>query len=186
MEAFAAKGIEVLLLTDPVDEMWVTSVPEYDGKPFRSVAKGEVDLDTDDEKKAAEAEREEQEKEFGDLLTWMKDTLDEHVKEVRLSSRLTTSPACIVGDTFSMSPALERMYRASGQPIPRTKRILELNAGHPLVSGLRTAHAERNDDPALAETAELLYGMALIAEGGEVEDPARFTRLLADRLARTV
>ncbi|MEV4635177.1 molecular chaperone HtpG [Rhodococcus coprophilus] len=186
MEAFEAKGIEVLLLTDPVDEMWVTSVPEYDGKPFRSVAKGEVDLGTDDEKKAAEAEREEQEKEFGDLLTWMKESLDEHVKEVRLSSRLTISPACIVGDTFSMSPALERMYRASGQPMPRTKRILELNPAHPLVTGLRTAHGERNDDPALAETAELLYGMALIAEGGEVEDPARFTRLLADRLARTV
>ncbi|MBM7459660.1 molecular chaperone HtpG [Rhodococcus coprophilus] len=186
MEAFEAKGIEVLLLTDPVDEMWVTSVPEYDGKPFRSVAKGEVDLGTDDEKKAAEAEREEQEKEFGELLTWLKESLDEHVKEVRLSSRLTTSPACIVGDTFSMSPALERMYRASGQPMPRTKRILELNPAHPLVTGLRTAHGERNDDPALAETAELLYGMALIAEGGEVEDPARFTRLLADRLARTV
>ncbi len=186
MEAFAAKGIEVLLLTDPVDEMWVTSVPEYDGKPFRSVAKGEVDLGTDDEKKAAEAEREEQEKEFGDLLTWMKESLDEHIKEVRLSSRLTTSPACIVGDTFSMSPALERMYRASGQPVPRTKRILELNPAHPLVAGLRAAHGERNDDPVLAETAELLYGMALIAEGGEVEDPARFTRLLADRLARTV
>lgn len=186
MEAFTAKGIEVLLLTDPVDEMWVTSVPEFEGKAFRSVAKGEVDLDTEDEKKAAEAEREEQEKEFGDLLTWMKETLDEHVKEVRLSSRLTTSPACIVGDTFSMSPALERMYKASGQPVPHTKRILELNPGHPLVSGLRAAHDGRTDDPALAETAELLYGMALIAEGGEVDDPARFTHLLADRLARTV
>ncbi|MEE2034737.1 molecular chaperone HtpG [Rhodococcus chondri] len=186
MEAFRAKGFEVLLLTDPVDEMWVTSVPEFDGKRFQSIAKGEVDLDTEDEKKAAEAEREEKAKEFGELLTWMKGALEDHVKEVRLSSRLTTSPACIVGDTFSMSPALERMYKASGQPVPPTKRILELNPGHALVDGLRTAYGARKDDPALAETAELLYGMALIAEGGEVEDPARFTRLLADRLARTV
>jgi len=186
MEAFRAKGIEVLLLTDPVDEMWVTSVPEFDGKAFRSIAKGEVDLDTEDEKQAAESEREERQKDFEGLLGWMKDTLDDHVKEVRLSSRLTTSPACIVGDTFGMSPALERMYRASGQAVPTTKRILELNPEHPLVAGLRTAHAERTDDPALAETAELLYGMALIAEGGEVDDPAHFTRLLADRLARTV
>uniref|UniRef100_UPI000370209C molecular chaperone HtpG n=1 Tax=Rhodococcus sp. R1101 TaxID=1170698 RepID=UPI000370209C len=186
MEAFRDKGIEVLLLTDPVDEMWVTSVPEFEGKRFQSIAKGDVDLGTEDEKKAAEAEREEKEKEFGDLLSWMKETLDEHVKDVRLSSRLTTSPACIVGDTFSMSPALERMYKASGQPVPRVKRILELNPGHPLVSGLRTAREQRPDDATLADVAELLHGLALIAEGGEVEDPARFTRLLAERLAGSV
>lgn len=186
MEAFRAKGLEVLLLTDPVDEMWVGSVSEFDGKRFQSIAKGEVDLDTEEEKKAAEVEREEQEQTFADLLSWLTETLDEHVKQVRLSSRLTTSPACLVGDTFSMSPTLEKMYRASGQPLPQTKRILELNPIHPLVTGLRQAHAERSDDPSLGETAELLYGMALIAEGGELADPAHFTRLLANRLARTV
>ncbi|WP_068154812.1 molecular chaperone HtpG [Rhodococcus phenolicus] len=186
MEAFRAKGIEVLLLTDPVDEVWASSVPEFDGKPLRSIAKGEVDLDSEDEKKAAEADREEKEKDFADLLGWLKGALDEHIKEVRLSSRLTTSPACIVGDTFSMSPALERMYRASGQALPPMKRILELNPGHPLVTGLRTAHAQRSDDPTLAETAELLYGTAVLAEGGELDDPARFARLLADKLARSL
>ena len=186
MEAFRAKGIEVLLLTDPVDEVWASSVPEFDGKPLRSIAKGEVDLDSEDEKKAAEADREEKEKDFAGLLEWLKDALDEHIKEVRLSSRLTTSPACIVGDTFSMSPALERMYRASGQALPPMKRILELNPGHPLVTGLRTAHEKRSDDPALAETAELLYGTAVLAEGGELDDPARFARLLADKLARSL
>ncbi|MFZ2526912.1 MAG: molecular chaperone HtpG [Rhodococcus sp. (in: high G+C Gram-positive bacteria)] len=184
MEAFRAKGIEVLLLTDPVDEVWASSVPEFDGTPLRSIAKGEVDLDSEDEKKAAEADREEKEKDFAGLLEWLKDTLDEHIKEVRLSSRLTTSPACVVGDTFSMSPALERMYRASGQALPPMKRILEVNPEHPLVTGLRTAHAQRSDDPALAETAELLYGTAVLAEGGELDDPARFARLLADQLAR--
>ena len=186
MEAFRAKGFEVLLLTDPVDEMWVGSVPEFEGKPFQSIAKGEVDLGTEDEKKAAEAEREEREKEYADLLSWLGETLDEHVKQVRLSSRLTTSPACLVGDTFAMSPALERMYRASGQPVPHTKRILELNPDHPLVTALRDAHARHADDPTLGETAELLYGTALLAEGGELEDPAAFARLLADRLARTL
>ncbi|MEZ5153200.1 molecular chaperone HtpG [Rhodococcus zopfii] len=186
MEAFRAKGIEVLLLTDPVDEMWASSVPEFDGKALRSIAKGEVDLDSEDEKKAAETAREEKEKDFAGLLDWLKDALDEHIKEVRLSSRLTTSPACIVGDTFSMSPALERMYRASGQALPPMKRILELNPDHPLVTGLRTAHAQRSDDPALAETAELLYGTAVLAEGGELDDPARFARLLADKLARSL
>ncbi|KXF83845.1 heat shock protein 90 [Rhodococcus ruber Chol-4] len=186
MEAFRAKGLEVLLLTDPVDEMWVGSVPEFEGKRFQSIAKGEVDLGTEDEKKAAEAEREEREKEYADLLSWLGETLDEHVKQVRLSSRLTTSPACLVGDTFAMSPTLERMYRASGQPVPHTKRILELNPDHPLVTALRDAHAQRADDPTLGETAELLYGTALLAEGGELDDPAAFARLLADRLARTL
>ncbi|WP_072688149.1 molecular chaperone HtpG [Rhodococcus marinonascens] len=186
MEAFRAKGYEVLLLTDPVDEMWVGAIPEFDGKSFQSIAKGEVDLDTEEDKKAHESEREEQEKDFAGLLTWMAEALTEQVKEVRLSSRLTTSPACIVGDAFSMSPALERMYRASGQPVPTSKRILELNPTHPLVSGLRDAHGERSEDAALGETAELLYGMALLAEGGELDDPARFTTMLANRLARTV
>ncbi|GAA4487810.1 molecular chaperone HtpG [Rhodococcus olei] len=186
LEAFKAKGLEVLLLTDPVDEVWTAQVPEFDGLTFQSVAKGEVDLDTDEDKKAAETEREERDKEFADLLGWMAGILGEHVKSVRLSTRLTTSPACIVGDDFSMSPALERMYRASGQPVPVTKRILELNPDHPLVGALRTAHDQRPDDASAAETAELLYGMALLAEGGELADPARFTTLLANRLAATV
>ncbi len=110
--------------------------------------------------------------------------LQEQVKEVRLSARLTTSPACIVGDTHDMTPTLEKMFRAMGQEVPQVKRILELNPTHPLVTGLREAHEQGRDDDSLAETAELLYGMALLAEGGELSDPARFTRLLADRLAR--
>ncbi|MGU3436612.1 molecular chaperone HtpG [Actinomycetes bacterium M1A6_2h] len=186
MEAFRDKGIEVLLLTDPVDEVWVGSVPEFDGKAFQSIAKGAVDLESEDEKKATEASREVQEKDFADLLTWMTSTLEENIKEVRLSSRLTTSPACIVGDDFSITPTLEKMYRASGQEVPHMKRILELNPEHPLVTGLKKAQTERPDDTGVAETAELLYGMALLAEGGELEDPAKFTKLLADRLTRTV
>jgi molecular chaperone HtpG len=186
MEAFRAKGFEVLLLTDPVDEMWVESVREFDGKPLQSIAKGQVDLDTEEEKKTVESEREQQKNDFAALLSWMTTTLQEDVKEVRLSSRLTTSPACIVGDTHDVTPTLEKMYRTMGQDMPRIKRILELNPTHPLVSALRKAYDERKDDAGMVETAELLYGMALLAEGGELSDPSRFIRLLADRLARTL
>ncbi|OBG23967.1 molecular chaperone HtpG [Mycolicibacterium celeriflavum] len=187
LEAFRAKGYEVLLLTDPVDEIWVGSVPEFDGKPLQSVARGEVDLDS--EKERSEAEREEQEKEFADLLGWLKEMLSDHISEVRLSTRLTESPACLITPTFGITPALARMYRASGQSVPVSKRILELNPNHPLVTGLQTAHGNRGDDSQLsqlAETAELLYGTALLAEGDIPDDPAKFAGLVAERLARTV
>ncbi|MEU4597925.1 molecular chaperone HtpG [Nocardia sp. NPDC023988] len=192
LEAFKAKGLEVLVLTDPVDEMWVGSVPEFDGKKFQSIAKGEVDLETEEEKKETEALREQQDKDFADLLAWLGKTLSEVAKEVRLTNRLTTSPACLVGDVFDFTPMLERMYRASGQALPESKRILELNPTHPLVTGLRDAYDARKSDadegkvPELAETAELLYGTAVLAEGGELKDPARFAHLLTERLTRTV
>ena len=187
LEAFKAKGYEVLLLTDPVDEVWVGVVNEFNGKSLQSVAKGEVDLGSEGETSAAE--REEQQKDFADLLSWLKETLSEHVKEVRLSSRLTDSPACLITDAFGITPALARIYRANGQDVPVGKRILELNPEHPLITGLRDAHKDASDETrkrSVGETAELLYGTALLAEGGALEDPARFAELLADRLTRTV
>ncbi len=187
LEAFKAKGYEVLLLTDPVDEVWVGSVTEFDGKGLQSVAKGEVDLDAEEDQ--SDAEREERQKEFADLLSWMKETLTDHVKEVRLSTRLTDSPACLITDAFGMTPALARLYRSSGQDVPVGKRILELNPNHPLITGLREAQKNAADDAARAEvteTAELLYGTALLAEGGALDDPARFAEMLAGRLTRTV
>ena len=186
MEAFRERGVEVLLLTDPVDEVWVEAVPGFDGKELRSIARGEADLDTEEQKEEVKAEREKQREEFSGLLGWMSAQLSEQVKEVRLSTRLTVSPACIVSDTDDATPALQNLYRAMGQEMPHTKRILELNPGHPLVVGLRAAQAGRESDPSLAETAELLYGTALLAEGSELPDPARFTKLLTDRLERTV
>ncbi|BCJ48734.1 chaperone protein HtpG [Actinoplanes sp. NBRC 14428] len=179
MEAFKAQGYEVLLLTDPVDEIWVDAVPDYDGRKLQSIARGNVDLPSD------EKPSQERTGEFAPLLTWLGETLGD-VKEVRLSTRLTTSPACLVSDADDISPTLEKMYKAMGQDVPPVKRILELNPEHPLVTGLRDAYAERAADPALPETAELLYGTALLAEGGDLADPARFAKLLADRLARTV
>ena len=188
LEAFKAKGYEVLLLTDPVDEVWVGSVTEFDGKPLQSVAKGEVDLDAGgDDAATDDDERKDQQRDFADLLTWLKETLTEHVKDVRLSTRLTESPACLITDNFGITPALARMYKASGQVVPVGKRILELNPKHSLVTGLQQAHASRGaDDPSLGETAELLYGTALLAEGDVPDDPARFAGLLANRLSRTL
>ncbi|GAA4615968.1 molecular chaperone HtpG [Saccharopolyspora hordei] len=186
MEAFRAKGYEVLVLTDPIDEMWVDAVPEFDGKPLKSIARGEVDLDAEEGAEEAEGERDEQREEFAALLEWMTGELGEQVRQVRLSSRLTTSPACLVGEAGDLTPTMEKVYRAMGHEVPRTKRVLELNPSHPLVVGLRKAHAERGDAPELSEVVELLHGMALLAEGGEVADPARFSRLLADRLASTL
>ncbi|MDX3131262.1 molecular chaperone HtpG [Streptomyces europaeiscabiei] len=186
MEAFAAKGYEVLILTDPVDEVWVDRVPAFDGHRLQSIAKGQVDLDESADGDQENAEKAQREQEFAALLAWLATTLSEQVKQVRLSSRLTTSAACIVGDAHDVTPTLEKMYRAMGQQIPPVKRILELNPAHPLITALRTAHDAGADDPALAEIAELIYGSALLAEGGDLPDPARFTRLLTDRLTRTL
>ncbi|MET8699621.1 molecular chaperone HtpG [Kitasatospora sp. NPDC004723] len=185
MEAFAAKGYEVLILTDPVDEVWVERVPGFDGHRLQSIAKGQVDLDEPaDGDEQAGAEKARREQEFAALLPWLTEALSGQVKEVRLSSRLTTSAACVVGDAQDMTPTLEKMYRAMGQELPPVKRILELNPTHPLIVALRTAHEANPGDPALAEVAELVHGGALLAEGGDLPDPARFTRLLTDRLAR--
>lgn len=182
MEAFRAKGVEVLLLTDPVDEVWVDVVPGFDGKQLRSVAKGEVDLGGTEDAEEAEGEREKQQQEYADLLGWMTESLSEKVKEVRLSSRLTVSAACIVSDADAITPALENIYRAMGQEVPQVKRILEVNPGHPLIAGLNKARADRPDDPALGETAELVHSLALLAEGGELTDPSRFVSLVTGRL----
>ncbi len=175
LEAFRAKGYEVLLLTDPVDEMWTEGAPAFEDKPFTSVARGELDLDDDGVDEDTRGS-------FDGLLSWMSGELSDEVKQVRLSHRLTTSAACLVGEPGDLTPTLEKMYRAMGQEPPRTKRTLELNPGHPLVVRLREAHESRPEDPDLADTARLLHGMALLAEGGELAEPAAFVALLTRRL----
>ncbi len=181
MEAFRAKGYEVLLLTDPIDELWVDLVPAFDDRPLASIAAGEIDLggaadeSADDDRPALDA-----------LVTWMASTLADEVTGVRLSHRLTTSPACLVGDPGDMTPTLEKMYRAMGQEPPRVKRTLELNPNHPLVAGLSRAHESAPDDPGLGDTARILYSMALLAEGGELAEPAAFVSLLSRQLEKTL
>ncbi|MGA5262021.1 molecular chaperone HtpG [Streptomyces griseoincarnatus] len=185
MEAFRERGIEVLLLTDPVDEVWADAVGEFEGKRLRSVAKGEIDLDAREDDRS-EDEQKQQAEAYAGLLGWMRERLDDDVKEVRLSTRLTRSPACLVADADDLTPALESMYRAMGQEVPHSRRILELNPDHALVKGLNEAYTEREDRSELADTAELLYTLAVVAEGGRPKDPARFVRLTADRLERTL
>ncbi|MER7194428.1 molecular chaperone HtpG [Streptomyces flaveolus] len=185
MEAFRAKGVEVLLLTDPVDEVWTDAVGEYEGKRLRSVTKGEIDLDGDEDEKT-DAEKDRRSEEYAGLLGWMTEHLGEDVKEVRLSSRLTVSPACVVSDADDLTPALENMYRAMGQEVPHAKRILELNPEHQLVKALNRAYTEREDRTEVTETAELLHALAVLAEGGRPQEPARFVKLVADRLERTL
>ncbi len=185
MEAFRAKGVEVLLLTDAVDEVWVDAVGEYEGKALRSVAKGEIDLGGEQEDES-DAEKDRRSEEYAGLLGWMTEHLGEEVKEVRLSSRLTVSPACVVSDAGELTPALENMYRAMGQEVPHAKRILELNPEHQLVKTLNRAYTDQRDRAELTETAELIHALAVLAEGGRPKEPARFVKLVAERLERTV
>ncbi|MGB3301100.1 MAG: molecular chaperone HtpG [Gordonia sp. (in: high G+C Gram-positive bacteria)] len=185
LEAFRAKGIEVLLLSDPVDEVWVSAIPDFDGKKFVSVAKGVVDLDGADDE-ADDETKSKRDEEFAPLLSWMGETLTDEVTEVRLTNRLTESAACLVGDDFSMTPQLEKLYRASGQEVPRSKRILELNPDNALVSALAGKFGTADDHTDLESTAKLVYAAAVLAEGGDLEDPAEVAKLLAETLTQSL
>jgi len=184
LEGFAAKGWEVLLLSDPVDEVWTGAVEKYGDFAFVSAARGTAAAGTEEERKQEEEARSEREKEDAPLLARMKEALGDRVKDVRLSSRLTESAACLVSDEGDLSPQLERILKAMGQEAPAVKRILELNPDHPVMVALRRRHAEDPDAPVVAEYAELLHGQAVLAEGGQLPDPAAFARRVADLMAR--
>lgn len=186
LEAFQEKGYEVLILSEPVDEVWTQSVFEFRGKKLVSAAKGAVDLGNEDEKKQAEETRKEKEQEFGVLLGCLKDKLEAYVKEVRLSNRLTASAACLVTDEHDLSPQLEQMMKAMGQEMPVVKRILEINPKHPILERLHGIHAQGPDDPALTDYAQLLYGQAVLAEGGQLPDPAGFSKLVAELMVKAI
>jgi molecular chaperone HtpG len=173
LEGFAKKGYEVLLLVDQVDEWVVGQLSEFDKRPLRSVAKGAADLGSADDKKALD----EQQKALGGFMTFVKESLGEGISEVRLSDRLTDSPCCLVSDEHAMSPQMEELMRRAGREVPKQKRTLELNPGHPLVAGLRAAQEAGGADPErLRRQVRLLRDQALLAEGGRVEDPASFAK----------
>ncbi len=182
VEAFKAKGIEVCLFTDPVDEVWLEQMPpQYMEKSFQSVGRGEVDLDEAGEDESEKtAQREEQEASFKDLLDAVRSALDGDVKEVRLSGRLTDSPSCLVLEEGDLSPQLEAMLKQAGQDVPERKPILELNPGHPILAGLQQTFEAKADDPRIADYAGLLYSLAVLAEGGQLADPAAFARVVQD------
>jgi molecular chaperone HtpG len=169
LEIFRKKGIEVLLLFERVDEWMLGFLTEYRGKPLQSVAKGDLDLgklEDEAEKKA----QEEQAGAFKDLVEKIKASLGERVKEVRLTHRLTDSPACLVADEHDLGGNLARILKAAGQKVPSSKPILEINPEHPLVQRLKREE-KRFDD-----WSAVLFDQALLAEGGQLEDPAAFVK----------
>jgi molecular chaperone HtpG len=181
VEAFKDRGIEVLLFTDHVDEIWLEQdPPEFEGKKFQLVLKGQIDLDGGDEKPRAEEEREQKEQDFKQLIGCLRSGVQDHVKHVRVSNRLTSSPACLVLDDGDLSPQISELLRRSGQEVPKVKPILEINPSHPLLEKLKTVCDADPKDPRLADYAMLLYGQALLAEGGHLEDPAAFSRRISE------
>jgi molecular chaperone HtpG len=173
LEVFRKKGIEVLLFADRVDEWLTNSLTEFDGKSLQSVAKGDLDLGelADEEEKKAQ---EETDKNFADLVERVKTNLGDKVKDVRITHRLTDSPACLVVDDMDMSANLERMLKAAGQEVGGTKPIFEINPEHPMVVRLK----DESDDARFGDWSSILFDQALLAEGGQLEDPASYVKRL--------
>ena len=173
LEVFRKKGIEVLLLSERIDEWLTNSLTEFDGKQLQSVAKGDLDLGelADEEEKKAQ---EETDKNFADLVERIKTSLGDAVKDVRITHRLTDSPACLVVDDTDMSANLERMLKSAGQEVGGTKPIFEINPEHPMVMRLK----EESDDDRFSDWSSILFDQALLAEGGQLEDPASYVKRL--------
>jgi molecular chaperone HtpG len=176
LEIFRKKGIEVLLLSDRVDEWVGSNLTEFEGKQMASVAKGDLDLG-----KLADEDKKEQEKEAGEnkeLVENIGKSLGDRVKEVRVTLRLTSSPACLVADQHGMSGNLERMLKAAGQTVPGSKPVLEINPHHPLVQLLKY----ETDKGRFGDWSHILFDQALLAEGGQLDDPASFVKRLNEMM----
>ncbi|MDD5676092.1 MAG: hypothetical protein PHC61_18110, partial [Chitinivibrionales bacterium] len=188
LEIFKDKSVEVLYLVDPIDEWIVSDIYNFEGKKLASVTKGQLDLgnlDKEDKKAADKLEHK-----IKKLCERMKNILADVVKEVRPTTRLKDSPACLVGDEHDMGASMEKIMRAMGQEVPESKRILEVNAGHPILDYLNTLYEQNATDERLSEWVRLVYEQALIAEGQSVKDPLAYSKrvnaLLTTVLASTV
>ncbi|MDT8406699.1 MAG: molecular chaperone HtpG [Methylococcales bacterium] len=173
LEIFRKKGIEVLLLSDRVDEWLVSSFNEFDGKTLQSVAKGDLDLgklDDEDEKK----EQENLNQDYESVIKQIKEVLGDKVKDVRLSQRLTDSPACLISDVYDMGLNMERILKEAGQKVPTSKPIFELNGEHALLKRLK----EEQDDDRFADLTHILFDQAVLSEGAQLDDPAAFVHKL--------
>ena len=181
LESFKRKGVEVLFFTDPVDEFWLERDVSYKDKTFVSVSKGEIDLGKDNADEASDDETSKKDDTSLDgLLQTLRSLLQDDIKDVRVSGRLTDSPACLVGDKDDLSPQLEQMMRQLGQAAPKTKRILEINPDHPFVVRLGAIQAHDAKTPELKTYAQLLHGQAILAEGGELPDPGAYSRIVME------
>ncbi|MFO7885271.1 MAG: molecular chaperone HtpG [Desulfobacteraceae bacterium] len=177
LEALKAKDYEVLLMTDPVDEWVAQSLPEYKEKKLKSAEKGELDLDKVDEKKKDE---------YTALFDFIKEKLDGRVKDVQASNRLTDSVACLSSDDFGMSAYMEKILRASGQEAPDQKRSLELNINHPVIEKIKQVFETDTTNPILKDYSDLLFDMAVVSEGGKIDNPSRFSKLVGDMMAKSL
>lgn len=185
LEAFKEKGYEVLYLTDPVDELLVQSLTEYQGKSLKSVGKGAIALGNEEEKKKAAESLKEKEQEAAGLLESLQKHLDQQIKQVRLSTRLVSSPVCLVGTEIDYSPQLERLLQKGKGGGARQRRIMEINPNHAIFAKMLERYQSDPQDSLIAEYAELLLGYGLLAEGSEMDDPVRFNKLMVDMMLRT-
>jgi molecular chaperone HtpG len=174
LEVFRAKGIEVLYLVDPIDEFVIPNLYNFDGKEFKSVTRGDLDLgELDKEEKQTKKKVESKVKKLAER---MKNILADDVKEVRVTVRLKDSPSCLVADENDMGAHMEKLMQAMGQQVPAAKRILEINGEHPIVANMNRVYQNDPKDPQLEEWVRLLYDQALIAEGQMVKDPLAYTQ----------
>src|SRR5687767_11785346 len=167
-------------LVDRVDELLVQSLTEFDGKRLKSVGKGTVNLGNEEERAKVEEELKKEQNESAGLLQSIQKHLDEYLKDVRLTNRLTNSPVCLVSGEMDFSPQMERLLQMGEGGRPKQKRIMELNPRHDIVAKMRERYQKDNADPKVNKYAELLYGYALLAEGSDLPDPPQFNRVLAE------
>ena len=179
LEVFKKKGIEVLLLTDRVDEWLVTHLTEVEGKSLQSVARGELDLGDKDEKEI-EKKKEQFEKDFASVIEHAKKVLGDKIKDITMSQRLTDSPSCLVLNEHEMSPQMQQIMQAAGQYVPKAQPVLELNPEHELVNKLK----DMTDDDMFEDWVNLLYEQAQIAAGDPLDDAAGFVKRVNKLLAR--
>jgi molecular chaperone HtpG len=186
LEALKTKGYEVLYLVDPVDELLVQALPAFADKKLKSAGKGTLDLNDEEKDEQAESALQGETEKAAELLKALESKLSEHIKQVRLTNRLTSSPVCLVGAEHDYSPQLERLLQKGKGGGPRQRRIMELNPQHPLFKKLRERFESQADDPVIGNYAELLLGYALLAEGSELHDPVRFNRLVAELMTQSL
>jgi molecular chaperone HtpG len=172
LEIFKKKGIEVVLLHDRIDEWLMGHLSEYDGKQFQDITRGELDLGSLSEDEGKKKEK--AEKKFESLVARIKELLGERVKEVRLTHRLTDSPACLAIDDNDMGAQMRKIMEASGQSVPESKPIFEINPDHPLVKKLDS----EADEELFEDIVAVLFGQANLGDGGEIDDPGEFTSKL--------
>jgi molecular chaperone HtpG len=177
LETSKQKRYEVIYLSDPVDELLVDSIHEFEGKKLKSVTKGKVCLGTEEEKKQREEELKKQAEEYAKFLEVCQKRLEPYVKQIRLSSRLVNSPACLVTEEYEYSPNLERLLQKGKGGGPKQRRIMELNADHKLIVRLYERFQLDAADSAIGDSIEVLFELALLAEGSELADPVRLNRL---------